>query len=320
VMRFFRTTWIPDETFFQTIVAHLVPEREIRSRTLTFLMFTDYGMPATFYDDHHDLLVSQEFLFARKISPEAHELKERLGTLYAATGRTFQTGGDGRRQFGFLTERGRVGRRFAPRFWEAETSLGRSRTLMLVTCKKWHVAKRLVERVRQVTNLPAVDYLFNEEATPLPDLGGLQTGLPKRMRHRRALVRMLFDYWQTDRLVLCLDPASTDLIQDFYNDRARVRLLEIDCDFSDEYLVGHARRVGLAGPHTSDAAMAQLLPTIRYDVRFESDRLRDMNLAGHFRVRQSANADENASPLAEFLDIPVAQAREIAATDYLFVD
>lgn len=320
VMRFFRTTWIPDETFFQTIVAHLVSEREIHSRTLTFLTFTDYGMPATFYDDHHDLLLSQDFLFARKISPDAATLKDRLGALYAETGRRFDTGGDGRQQFNFLTARGRFGRRFAPRFWESETSLGRSRTLMLVTCKKWHVAKRLVERVRQVTNLPAVDYLFNEEATPLPDLGGLQTGLAKRMRHRRAVVRMLFDYWETDRLILCLDPASTDLIQDFYNDRAKVRLLEIECDFTDDYLVGHARRVGLAGPNTSEAAMAQLLPTIRYDVRFESDRIRDMNLAGHFRIRQSADADHNASPLAEFLDIPVGQAREIAATDYLFVD
>ncbi|MBZ0122770.1 MAG: beta-1,6-N-acetylglucosaminyltransferase, partial [Roseovarius sp.] len=37
VMRFFRTTWIPDETFFQTLVRHLIPETEIRSRTLTFL-------------------------------------------------------------------------------------------------------------------------------------------------------------------------------------------------------------------------------------------------------------------------------------------
>ena len=75
VMRFFATTWIPDETFFQTLVRHLVPRVEIDPRTLTFLMFTDYGMPATFYDDHHDLLLSQDFLFARKISPEAVELK-----------------------------------------------------------------------------------------------------------------------------------------------------------------------------------------------------------------------------------------------------
>ena len=36
VMRFFSTTWIPDETFFQTLVRHLVPEEEIegaRSRS-----------------------------------------------------------------------------------------------------------------------------------------------------------------------------------------------------------------------------------------------------------------------------------------------
>jgi hypothetical protein len=77
-MRFFRTTWIPDETFFQTLVRHLCPT-EIRSRTLTFLMFTDYGMPVTFYNDHYDLLlISQDYLFARKISPEARVLEEKL--------------------------------------------------------------------------------------------------------------------------------------------------------------------------------------------------------------------------------------------------
>jgi hypothetical protein len=320
VVRFFSTTWIPDETFFQTIVAHLVPEREIRSRTLTFLMFTDYGMPATFYDDHHDLLLSQEFLFARKISPDARELKERLGALYSETGRVFVTSNEGRRQFAFLTARGREGRRFAPRFWEAETSLGRSRTLMVVACKKWHVAKRLVERIRAQSNLPAVDYLFNEEATRLPDLGGIQTTLEKRMRHRRALVRMLFEHWDTDRLILCVDPGSIELIQDFYSDRSRVRLLEIECDFSDDYLVGHARRVGLTGTNTPASAMDKLLPTIRYDVRFESNRLRELDLAGHFRIRQSASVEENTPHLADFLEIPVETAREIAATDYLFVD
>jgi Family of unknown function (DUF5928)/Core-2/I-Branching enzyme len=320
VLRFFSTTWIPDETFFQTIVAHVVPEREIRSRTLTFLMFTDYGMPATFYDDHYDLLVSQEFLFARKISPDAKTLKDRLGVLYSETGRTFETSSEGRRQFAFLTARGREGRRFAPRFWEAETSIGRGRTLMVVACKKWHVAKRLTERLRGLTNLPAVDYLFNEEDTALPDLGGIQTRLEKRMRHRRALVRMLFEHWETDRLVICVDPGSVDLIQDFYSDRSIVRLLEIDCSFSDDYLVGHARRVGLTGPNTPASAMEKLLPTIRYDVKFERDRLRELDLAGHFRIREGASVEENARPLAEFLDIPADIAREIAATDHLFVD
>lgn len=320
VIRFFRTTWIPDETFFQTLVAHLVPEAEIRSRTLTFLLFTDYGMPVTFYDDHFDLLLSQDFLFARKISPDAKALKQHLGELYAETGRSVETTNDGRRQFEFLTSRGRSGRRFSPRIWEAETSFGQERTLMLVTCKKWHVAKRLVDRVRQVTNRPALDYLFNEEATELPDLGGIQSTLAKRMRHSRSLVRMLFDCFETDRLVLCVDPSNVELIQDLYNDRARVRLLEIDCNFTDDYLIGHARRMGLVGPNSTERALAQLLPTVRYDVKFDSERLRDLNLAGHGILRQTASPDENSVQLAEFLDIPVEKAREIAVTDYLFVD
>lgn len=47
VMRFFKTTWTPDETYFQTLVGHLIPNKEIETRTLTFLVFSDYGMPAT---------------------------------------------------------------------------------------------------------------------------------------------------------------------------------------------------------------------------------------------------------------------------------
>ncbi|HCY99246.1 MAG: glycosyl transferase [Rhodobacterales bacterium RIFCSPHIGHO2_02_FULL_62_130] len=320
VMRFFRTTWIPDETFFQTIVRHLVPEHQIQTRTLTFLMFTDYGMPVTFYNDHYDLLLSQDYLFARKISPDAKDLKDRLGKLYAAEAVRFGISNEGRSLFKFLTGRGRIGRRFAPRFWETESSLGRERTLMMVTCKKWHVAKRLVERVRQVTNLPALDYLFNEETTWLPDLGGIQSTLEKRTRHRRALVRMLFDYWQTDRLIFCIDPAMVDLMQDFYNDKAKVRLLEIECDFTDDYLIGHAKRVGLAGERTPQETIDRLLPTIRYDVKFEGDRIRDAGFPNLSRIRQSASVGENTVPLAEFLDIPLDKAREIAATDYLFAD
>jgi hypothetical protein len=320
VMQFFRTSWIPDETFFQTIVRHLVPENEIMTRTLTFLMFSDYGLPVSFYNDQYDLLISQDYLFARKISPDAKELKQRLGSLYSATGISFGISNEGRSLFNFLVGRGRIGRRFAPRFWETESSLGRHRTLLMVTCKKWHVAKRLVERIRQVTHLPAVDYLFNEATTPVPDLGGIQTTLEKRTRHRRALMRMLFDYWKSDVLVVCIDPANTDLMQDFYNDKAKVRLLEIECEFTDDYLIGHAKRVGLAADRTPQEVLDRLLPTIRYDVRFESDRIRDAGFPGFYQLRQTASVEENTVPLAEFLDIPAEQAREIASTHYLFVD
>ncbi len=320
VMRFFKTTWIPDETFFQTVVRHVVPGQEIESRTLTFLMFTDYGMPVTFYNDHYDLLLGQDFLFARKISPEAHDLKRRLGLLYAATGIEFQISDEGRNLFQFLTTRGRIGRRFASRFWETESTLGRDRELMIVVCKKWHVAKRILERIRQVTNVPAIEYLFNEEDTPLPDLGGIQTSMTKRHRHRRALVRMLFDYYETDRLVLCMDPANFDLLQDFASDRSRTKFLEVQCNFPDSYLTGHAMRVGLAGERTSRETLERLLPTIRGDIQHEVDRMRDAEFEHHYRMRETAEKDENASALAEFLKIDVEKAQQVVEPDYLFAD
>ena len=320
VMRFFRTTWIPDETFFQTLVRHLIPAREIETRTLTFLMFTDYGMPVTFYNDHYDLLLSQDALFARKISPEAKELKSRLGKLYASDRTAFQISNEGRSLFTFLTGRGRIGRRFATRFWETESTLGRERELLIVACKKWHVAKRLLAAIRHHTNIPAIAYLFNEQDTPMPDLGGIQASLNKRTRHRRSLMRMLFDYYDSDRLIICLDPANLDLLQDFFSDRSTTRLLEIECGMTDDYLAGHARRVGLASDQTPPEALAQLLPTIRYDIIYESDRIRDAGFAHHGRIREAATPSENAPAIAAFLQVPEDTARTLAETPHLFVD
>ncbi|MGR3660430.1 MAG: DUF5928 domain-containing protein [Paracoccaceae bacterium] len=320
VMRFFGTTWIPDETFFQTLVRHLVPETEITSRTLTFLMFSDYGMPVSLYNDHYDMLLSQDFLFARKISPEAIELKNRLGELYAAKGVDFQISNEGRSLFKFLTDRGREGRRFASRFWETESTLGRDRELMIVICKKWHVAKRLLNQIKQVTNVPAIEYVFDEESIDLPDLGGIQKSLSKRTRHRRALMRMLFDYYETDRLIFCLDPNNMDLLQDFYTDRSKTSLLQIECDFSDDYILDHAKRIGLAGERMNEESIARLLPTVRDDMYFEADRIKDANFPNFYRIKERATADENALPLADFLGITEEQARQVVSMDHLFAD
>lgn len=320
VMAFFRTTWIPDETFFQTLVRHLIPEEEIETRTLTFLMFSDYGMPVTFYNDHYDMLLSQDFLFARKISPDARELKARLGALYAAEWVEFKISGEGRSLFKFLTGRGRVGRRFGMRFWETESSLGRERELLIVICKKWHVAKRLLEQIRQQTNIPAIEYLFNEEGTPLPDLGGIQKTIGKRHRHRRALMRMLFDYFETDRLIICLDPDALDLLKDFCADRSTTRLLEVEVEFTDSYLKGHATRIGLAGEQTPQETLERLLPTIRHDLAFESDQIRDANFANHLHLRQQDGQEDHIRALTQFLAIPDGKAHDIVNIDYLFSD
>ena len=318
VMRFFKTTWIPDETFFQTVVRHVVPSDEIRNRTLTFLMFTDYGMPVTFYNDHYDLLLAQDGLFARKISTEATELKARLGTLYASGRDDFKISNKGRNLFQFLTGRGRIGRRFAPRFWESEATLGRDRELFIIACKKWHVAKRLTAAIRTHTDITAVDYLFSEEDTELPDLGGIENSLAKRTRHRRSLMRLLFEFYESQKLVICLDTSSIDLLNDFFADRSRTRMLEIDCVFTDEYLSGHAKRVGLVAADAPDDVTAQLVPTIRYDIAYESERIQDSNFEGYHRIQQTYSAAKNAEALASFLDVPKDVAQKLAETPYLF--
>ncbi|AVO37815.1 DUF5928 domain-containing protein [Pukyongiella litopenaei] len=318
VLRFFRTTWIPDETFFQTLVRHLVPAPEIRARTLTFLMFTDYGMPVTFHNDHYDLLLAQDYLFARKISPAALELKNRLGDLYARTGVTFHISNEGRELHRFLTSRGRIGNAYAQRFWETEASLGRDRDLMIIVCKKWHVARRLLDRIRRETGIPAAEYLFDEEQADLPDLGGLETSLKKRTRHRRSLMRILFDAWQTDRMVICLDPGHMDLLRDFDADTCTTRILELDCDFSDDDLAGHANRIGLAADDTPASALDRLLPALRREIRQQSDTIRDGGFAHFTRVREGADRAELAAAVGRFLSVPADTAARIADIDDLF--
>ncbi|GGE54275.1 DUF5928 domain-containing protein [Actibacterium pelagium] len=320
IKKFFKTTWIPDETFFQTLVWHLIPEPQIECRTLTFLLFTDYGMPVNFYDDQYEMLMAQDSLFARKISPEATKLKGKLGALYSDDEAQFAISNEGPRMHAFLTGRGRIGRRYAQRFWEAESSLGRSRELLIVTCKKWHVAKRLLHQIAPQMNLPMVEYLFDEEDTAMPDLGGVESTLAKRTRHRRALVRMLMDHYDTDRLLICLDPKNLDLIQDFYSDRCTTRLLEIECNFTDEYLMGHARRVGLIAPKTPDESIDRLMPTIRYDVVYESERLKEADFPNAYRIREWVSPEENTNALAAFLTLPQDTARKIASADHIYAD
>ncbi len=84
ILSFFRTTLIPDELFFQTMVAHLVDFRSITGRNLTLYQFTDYGVPVVYYADHIDYLLRQPFFFARKLSPHSPELQDGLEATWQA--------------------------------------------------------------------------------------------------------------------------------------------------------------------------------------------------------------------------------------------
>lgn len=67
--RYFKDVWIPDESYFQTMVRH--HSDRIESRSLTLSKFDYLGKPHIFYDDHLELLARSRCFVARKIWPKA---------------------------------------------------------------------------------------------------------------------------------------------------------------------------------------------------------------------------------------------------------
>ena len=70
--RYFRRVWIPDESYFQTLVRQV--STNVESRSLTLSKFDFQGKPHIFYDDHLQLLRRSDCFVARKIWPYAAKL------------------------------------------------------------------------------------------------------------------------------------------------------------------------------------------------------------------------------------------------------
>ena len=70
--RYFRRVWIPDESYFQTLVRQV--SSHVESRSLTLSKFDFQGKPHIFYDDHLQLLRRSDCFVARKIWPHADKL------------------------------------------------------------------------------------------------------------------------------------------------------------------------------------------------------------------------------------------------------
>lgn len=71
---YFSQVWIPDESYFQTLVR--LYSGNIESRSLTLSKFDFQGKPHIFYDDHLQLLRRSDCFVARKIWPRANRLYE----------------------------------------------------------------------------------------------------------------------------------------------------------------------------------------------------------------------------------------------------
>lgn len=70
--RYFQRVWIPDESYYQTLVRQY--STNIESRSLTLSKFDFQGKPHIFYDDHLQLLRRSDCFVARKIWPHADKL------------------------------------------------------------------------------------------------------------------------------------------------------------------------------------------------------------------------------------------------------
>lgn len=69
---YFKKVWIPDESYYQTLVR--LYSNNIESRSLTLSKFDYEGKPHIFYDDHLQLLRRSDCFVARKIWPKAERL------------------------------------------------------------------------------------------------------------------------------------------------------------------------------------------------------------------------------------------------------
>ncbi len=74
--RYFRRVWIPDESYFQTLVRQV--STNVESRSLTLSKFDFQGKPHIFYDDHLQLLRRSDCFVARKIWPQAEKLYQNF--------------------------------------------------------------------------------------------------------------------------------------------------------------------------------------------------------------------------------------------------
>lgn len=299
LVSFFKTTWIPDETFFQTLVLHVTPRHEVENRSPTFKAFSDYGMPLVFHDDHAELLQAENCLFARKMSERATELRAQMIELFKDPHDRLETSESIAALHQYLTSKGRTGHRHVPRFWETGARIGRGREIIAIVCKKWHVGKRVASVLDQVGGVRGFGYVFDEDDCDLPDLGGIESSREKRGRHRRSFMSLLFEVTGKTRLAICLDPSQTEAIQDLRGDDCKFTVIQVDTEIPPEYLIGHAQRIGLINGHHGGGIEQLVVESLAREFSEERERLvalvgGDMAAIGH-----ANGLDESTWKLAE---------------------
>ena len=129
---------------------------------------------------------------------------------------------------------------------------------------------------------------------------------------------MLFEYYQTDRLLLCLDPVDFDVVQDFCSGIALAHVLEIVCLVDDDNILGHAKRVNLISDTTPADAISALLPSLRNELYHQSEMITDADFDNFFRFTEQGNLKKNSDQIKLFCELDEETATFIMVQDWLF--
>ncbi|MEM7742109.1 MAG: DUF5928 domain-containing protein [Pseudomonadota bacterium] len=312
LIRFFRTTWIPDETFFQTLVAQLVPRDQISGEPPTSLLFSDYGMPVVFHADHDAYLRSQPQPFARKISSHDADFQRRLFERFGSWDADLPEGGPKTGLYGYLAGRGRTGQRYAQRFWQQAISPREDAEVLIVASKIWHLGTQAAEIAGHVTQTPAFGYVFDEDVDLPLSLGNLESGLYKRNEHRQALMNLVLDAVEGKRLILCVDPGRREVIEDLARFAGTVRIMLLERVLGEAHLVGHAERVALVHANSGLFERAEACKALEAEFHMATRDLRARFRGSIFINDLSRSRDDNATDIGHFLHLPRAHADHVA--------
>ena len=232
--RYFRRVWIPDESYFQTLV-RLHPGR-VESRSLTLSKFDFQGKPHIFYDDHLQLLRRSDCFVARKIWPQANRLYDIFLTDRPASA-TLSEPNPGKidRIFTKATERrirGRAGLYMASRFPLKDYESGR-------TCARYTVFEGFGDLfhdfpgwLQRATGVRAHGHLFAPERVEFTDdqrsyAGALSDSASLRDYNPRAFLTNLIWNTRGDRQAFLFGPRDNQRIAEFiaYDSNAEILII-----------------------------------------------------------------------------------------------
>jgi len=188
----FRTTWIPDERFLRPSYAILCPKPNYACRTLTFLMFTDYECPVTFFYNRslRSFCWSAGLFFCppKRSAAKALDLKRRLGlVLYSAAMSEVQISNEGLNTVSSSSQSGPgIGRRFFNPFLGKGSTLGANATADRVWQELACGQNVLLETDASGDQPPALEISSQRTGHALPDLGGIPEPFGQTHRHRRS--------------------------------------------------------------------------------------------------------------------------------------